>query len=78
MKLGLDQADVLEELLLSDEWKMILEVFNERIADRQRQLVSGRATDYTHYRALVESIREAEYLRDRPMQLVREARMGAK
>lgn len=75
-KLSFDQADLMEEFLLSDGWLFFCTLVDERIADRERQLRSGRCANHSEYIQVCESIREAEYLRDRPVQLIREARMG--
>lgn len=71
-----EMADVMEDFLLSDGWLFFMGIVDERIADRERQLRSGRCANHSEYVQVCESIREAEYLRDRPVQLIREARMG--
>jgi len=75
-RLSPEQADLMEEFLYSDGWLFFSALVDERIADRERQLRSGRCANHSEYVQVCESIREAEYLRDRPVQLIREARMG--
>lgn len=74
-RLSPNQADVLEEMLSSEVWILMLEIIDARINDRLRQLRTGRLTPEDYIR-VCESIREAEYLRERPNQMIREARVG--
>lgn len=75
MKLSPNQADMLEEALASPAWTAVLAIIEERVEGRERQLRLGKL-DHEEYIRVCESIRECEYLRDRPLQLIREARFG--
>lgn len=76
MKLSEDQADVLDEFLISDGWMMIVGIINERVTNRERELKRGKL-EHDEYVRTCASIREAEYLRDEPARMVRQAKMGA-
>ncbi len=54
---------------------MVLEnMYNERIDDWKQRVLRGKLS-HEEYLAACASIREAEYLRERPKQLIQEARM---
>lgn len=74
-KLSPDQADVLEEILFGPAWVLVLDILDEKIEQKTRSLKTGRL-DHDDYIRACESIRTAEYLRERPKQLIAEARMG--
>ncbi len=67
-------ADDLETLLQSETYRVITVMVDERIADLTRKVLAGRLS-HDDYLATCASIREAEYLRERPKQLINEARM---
>jgi hypothetical protein len=67
-------ADALEELLLSEAYGTITQVYEDRIADMTRKVMAGRLS-HDDYLAACAAVREAQYLRDRPKQLIQEARM---
>jgi hypothetical protein len=76
MPLNPEIADQLEELIYSEAYRTIDEVIDARIEDWTRRILSGRLS-HDDYIAACQSIREAQYLRDRPKQLIQEARMTA-
>jgi hypothetical protein len=74
--LSKNEADELELFIQTDSYRYIEQVYNERIDDWQRKVLTGRL-DHDEYVRACQSIREAEYLRDRPKQLIHEARLKA-
>ena len=74
-KLRPDQAESLQAAIDSDAWQLLESIIEDRILDQIRRLRSGKL-DHDEYVAVCESIRTAEYLRDRPKQLIQQARMG--
>jgi hypothetical protein len=71
--LSKEEADLVEEALSGPAWKILEDVITERLEGQLRKLRSGSLT-HDQYVALCESIRTTEYLRERPKQLVEQAR----
>lgn len=76
MPLNIEIADELELLLCSEAYLTIDRIYEERIMDWTAKILRGRLS-HDEYVAACQSIREAQYLRDRPKQLIQEARMTA-
>ncbi len=74
MPLRIELAEELDALLGSEGYMVLENMINERIEDWTRKILSGRLS-HDDYIAACQSIREAQYLRDRPKQLIQEARM---
>lgn len=73
-KLHEHEADLLENLMIHEGWKIIVRIIEDRVEAKRRQLEQGRCKTYDEYVAVCESIRDGVYLRDRPMQMISEAR----
>ena len=74
MSISLEIADELDMMLSSIAYEAVDRLYAERIEDWTRKILAGRMS-HDEYQAACASIREAQYLRDRPKQLIQEARM---